>query len=275
MLFSNLHKALLVVRHFNETSLNMKRKILKWTLRITVVTLLSLGLLITIVLTPSLLYANKTVVDNFTVYHNKPLDKEFKTEIVEVASLLKASELYDPNYKIDICLNDGSNYPTLIQALHTKAFGIGFYNKVVIMGNINIKENYTEIVGYKYNLTELIAHESLHCFQFHKFGLWKSNPIAKYPDWKWEGYNEYVARTHHANLVNNITYLNQELERDKEEWGISFDDSTYVGRDYYGWWTLMQYCMDIKKMTYKQVLSDTTSEQTVRQEMMKWFSGRE
>lgn len=244
-------------------------------MRITVGVLVSLGLLITIVLTPSLMYANKTVVDKFTVYHNKPLDKEFKTEVVEAAALLKASELYDANYKIDICLNDGSNYPILIQALHSKAFGIGFYNKVVIMGNINIKDNYTEIVGYKYNLTELMAHEALHCLQFHKFGLWRSNPIARHPDWKWDGYNEYVARTHHANLANNITYLNQEVERDKGEWGISFDDSTYVGRDYYRWWILMQYCMDVKKMNYNQVLADTTSEQTVRQEMMKWLNERE
>ena len=67
-----------VVRHFRETSFNMKQKLLKWTLRITAVTLLTLALLICIVLTPSLMYANKTMVDNFTVYHNKPLDKEGK-----------------------------------------------------------------------------------------------------------------------------------------------------------------------------------------------------
>ena len=261
------------MRHFNETSFNMKRKILKWTLRITVVTLLTLGLLIVIVLTPSLLYANKTVVDNFTVYHNKPLDKEFKTEVVEAAALLKASELYDANYKIDICLNDGSNYPTLIQALHSKAFGIGFYNKVVIMGNINIKENYTEIDGYKYNLTQLLAHESVHCLQFNKLGLWKSNPLGKIPTWKNEGYPEYIARQYQdqTNLKKNINRLNEALKKDKNEWGISFADSTFVGKDNYSWWLLIQYCMDIKKMTYKQVLTDTTKEENLRQEMMNWY----
>jgi hypothetical protein len=38
---------------------------------------------------------------------------------------------------------------------------------------------------------------------------------------------------------------------------------------------LVQYCMDIKKMSYSQILADTTSEQKVRQEMMRWFSRRE
>lgn len=59
----------------------MKRKIIKWTLKFTVATLLLIGLLPGIVFIPLLLYANKTVVHNFTVYQNKPLDKEFKTEV--------------------------------------------------------------------------------------------------------------------------------------------------------------------------------------------------
>jgi hypothetical protein len=250
----------------------MKKNIAVWTLRIIVVTILSIGFLIFIVLKPSLLYANKTVIDNFTIYHTKPLDKEIKSEVDEAASLLKASELYNPNFKIDVCLNDGSNYPTLIQALHSKAFGIGFYNKVIIMGNINIKENYTEISGYKYNLAQLLAHESIHCLQFNKLGLWKSNPIGKIPDWKNDGYPEYIARKDQANLIKNITHLNEAIKEDYNEWGISFADSTYVGKEYYSWWVLTQYCMDVKKMTYKKILLDTAKEENLRKQMMEWYS---
>lgn len=250
----------------------MKRKILKWTLRLTATVLTLFGLLILIVLNPNWLFANKTVFNNFTVYHSKPLDKEFKTELEEATKLLKVSEIYDPNYKIDICLNDGSKYPTLIQSFQDQAFGIGFYNKVVIMGNININQNYTEINDYKYNLTQLIAHETIHCFQFNNLGLWKSNPIAKYPAWKWDGYNEFVARQHkdQTDLKYNINRLDSCELKNKDEWGISFADSTYTSKEYYKWWILMQYCKDIKKMSYLQILADTTKEETLRTEMMIW-----
>ena len=65
-------------------------------------------------------------------------------------------------------------------------------------------------------------------------------------------------------------YYEQALKKDKNEWGISFADSTFVGKDNYSLWILIQYCMDIKKMTYKQVLTDTTKEENLRQEMMNW-----
>ncbi len=249
----------------------MIKKILKWTLRITALIFILLGLLIGVVLTPSLLYAEHANIGNFTVYHTKPLDKEFRVELDEASTLLKASEIYDPNFKIDICLNDGSKYPTLIQLFQEQAFGIGFYNKVIIMGNINIKKNYTVINGYNYNLVKLIAHEAIHCFQFNKLGLQKSNPIAKYPDWKWDGYNEYVSRRDQANLVENIKHLEEAIKADKNEWGINFTDSTFVGRNYYSWWILMQYCKDYKKLSYQEILDDTTKEVNLRTEMMTWY----
>ncbi|MBL0145389.1 MAG: hypothetical protein IPP48_06160 [Chitinophagaceae bacterium] len=52
---------------------------------------------------------------------------------------------------------------------------------------------------------------------------------------------------------------------------MTFTDSTIAPREYYESWTLIQYCINIKRMTYKQILTDTTSEQNVTQEMMKWY----
>lgn len=251
----------------------MKRKLIKWTLRLISIFLFLFVILVTIILNPTLSYANKTTIANFTIYHNKPLDKEFESRLNAAIKLLKKSEIYDANFKMDICLNDGSSYPKLVQSFQSPAFGIGFYNKIVIMGTMNCKENYDELNGYKWNLTQLLTHEAIHCFQFNKLGFWKSNPIAKYPDWKWDGYNEYIARqsADQTNLLKNIDRLNEANSKDKSEWGVIFDDSTFVGKDYYSWWLLMQYCMDIKKMTYKQVLNDTTQVEYVRQEMLAWY----
>ena len=252
----------------------MKRQIKRWTFRLTVTGLFIAGLLLVIILNPILTYANKTTHNSFTIFHNKPLDPTLTTKLAQASDLLKASEFYNTKLQLDICLNDGSNYPKLMQTIRGKAFAWGFYNKVVLQGTANFNDNYVELNGYKWNLTQLLAHEMTHCLQFDKLGLWKSKPIANIPNWKWEGYAEYISRqnTDQKDLSKNITRF---LATDKNNWEITFADSTIAPREYYDYWTLVQYCMDIKKMTYKQILTDTTSEQTVRQEMKSWFSGRE
>jgi hypothetical protein len=252
----------------------MKRKIKKWTLRLTATALLIAGLLLIIILNPILTYANKTTHNNYRVFHNKTLDPTLLTKLDQATELLKASEFYNSNLQLDICLNDGSKYPKLIRALRGQAFAWGFYNKVVLQGTANFKDDYVELNGYRWNLTQLLAHEMTHCLQFDKLGFWNSKPIANIPNWKWEGYAEYVSRQNNdqKDLSKNINRL---IATDKNNWAINFSDSTIAPREYYDYWTLVQYCMDIKKMNHKQILADTTSEQTVRQEMMGWFSRRE
>ncbi len=143
-----------------------------------------------------------------------------------------------------------------------KAFGWGFGHQLIIMGNMNAASNYVELNGYKWNLTQLIAHEITHCLQYNKSGLLHANPIARQPKWKWEGYPEYVARKHEASLVKNITYLLQTEQTDNNNW-ITFNDSTGTVIPYYKYWLLVQYCIDIRKMTYDHLLKDTSQESRV------------
>jgi hypothetical protein len=248
----------------------MKRQIKKWTLRLTLTGLFIAGLLMVIVLNPILTYANKTTHNNFTVYHNTNLDPLLTSQLDNARNLLKTSEFYNDKLNLNICLNDGSKYTDIIKAIRGQAFAWGFYDKVVLQGTMNCKGNYLELNGYKWNLTQLLAHEMTHCIQFDKLGLWKSKPIANIDNWKWEGYAEYISRQNdeQKDLLINIARL---IGTDKNNWEITFTDSTIAPREYYDYWTLVQYCMDIKKMTYKEILTDTTSEQTVRQEMMKWY----
>jgi hypothetical protein len=252
----------------------MKRQIRKWTLRLTATGFLLLSFLIGIVLNPSLLYANRTTKGNYTIYHNSSLDDFFFERLAEANALIKASEFYDSNLKLDICLNDGSTYPKLIELLRGQAFGWGFSDKVVLMGKANYQNNSVELNGYRWNFAQLIAHEETHCLQYHKFGFWKSNPLAGYPNWKWEGYPEYVARRN-ADQLELTKNIKRKLEQEKAEvdgWAISFSDGTVSPRQYYNAWLLVQYCVDIKKMTYENLLADTSSEQALTNQMMNWYS---
>lgn len=252
----------------------MKRQIKKWTLRLTATALLVAGLLLIIVLNPILTYANKTIYNNYTIFYTKKPDPALLTRLDQATELLRVSEFYNSNLQLDICLNDGSKYPKLIRALRGQAFAWGFYNKVVMQGSTNFNHNYVELNSYKWNLTQLLAHEMTHCLQFDKLGFWKSKPMATIPNWKWEGYAEYVSRQNddQKDLSKNIARL---ITTNKNNWEVYFADSTIAPRVYYDYWTLVQYCMDIKKMNYKQLLADTTGEETVRREMMSWFTERE
>ncbi len=71
--------------------------------------------------------------------------------------------------------------------------------------------------------------------------------------WKWEGYAEYIARQNNdqKDLLQNLVRF---INTDDTQWAIHFSDSTIAPRQYYGYWLLLQYCMDIKKMTYQQML---------------------
>jgi hypothetical protein len=100
----------------------MKLKIKKWTFRIATTGIFITTLLILIILNPILTYAHKTKLENHTIFHSASLEPALITKISDANSLLKASEFYNPNLKIDICLNDGSNYPTLIKTLRGQAF---------------------------------------------------------------------------------------------------------------------------------------------------------
>lgn len=248
----------------------MKRKIKKWALRITATGLFIAGLLLIIILNPILTYANKTPHNNFTIYHNTKLNPLLTSHLDQAAELLKTSEFYNGKLNLDICLNDGSKYPAVIRAIRGRAFAWGFYNKVVLQGTMNCKENYVELNGYKWNLTQLLAHEMTHCLQFNKLGFWKSRPIANIDNWKWEGYAEYISRKgpDKQNLVQNLDRL---YNAGKDTWCVTFEDGTIAPNEYYIAWTMLQYCIDIKKMTYQQLLKDKTAETAIKQEMMNWY----
>ncbi|MFT3981491.1 MAG: hypothetical protein QM687_13540 [Ferruginibacter sp.] len=253
----------------------MRTKIKKGLFRLFVFAAVIFSLLLIIVLNPALAYSNEKKHHNFTIYHNHILDVALADRLDEAGELLKLSEIYTPNMKMDICLNDGSRYPSLIRAVKGNAFAVGFYNKVVIMGHADYVDNFVELNGYKWNLRQLLAHEMIHCQQYRALGFFHSNPVANIPDWKWEGYAEYIARREEdqKNIGINIERLIQAEQADHNGW-IIFKDETGTVISYYKYWLLMQYCIDIKKLSWKQVLDNNITEQNMFTEMMQWHHAK-
>ena len=252
----------------------MKKAFKKWTFRLIVTGLFLIGLLVLFMLNPIILYANKTVLGNYSIYHNKPLGKAFQRRLEQSNEIIKSSELYDSNLNIDICLKDGSKYPKLIETVLGRDILLSFYNKIVFCSDIiNYENNYIQVDKHKWNLTQMLAHVETHCLEFNKYGLWQSNPIGRHPNWKWEGYPEYISRQNYGKqtLQKDIETLLQVEQINNSNGWMMLPDSTETLITYYKYKLLIQFCIEIKKMSFVQILKDTSREESVRQQMINWF----
>jgi hypothetical protein len=253
------------------------KRILQITLLAFVTTILTI---ITILLFPQRLFANKLEYKNFRVYSNEKIDNSIKIILDNAMKLVKQSEINDPNYKYNILLCYNSFY----NKVDDEIFGEGpaaksRFNDVIIKVRIDSKNNLAYPTFHKAceeSLTRLLAHEMTHCLQSNKYGIIKFNAF-KYPElWKTEGYPEYIARktelsSRDYTLTNQIErYIN--LKRKASDiWISSVDGGNCETPDYYYRGLLMvEYLIDIKHFSYDKILNDTVSENIIYQEMINW-----
>jgi hypothetical protein len=256
------------------------KKIFKRIFKITLLTFLAAILtVITIVLFPQRLFANKIKYKEFTVYSNDKIDNNIKIVLDNAMNLVQKSGLYDSTYKYNIILCYNSFY----NKIDDKLLGTGrtartTLNNVIIKVRIDPKSNLAFATFHnacEVNLTELLAHEMTHCLQANKYGIIKFNPF-KHPElWKLEGYPEYISRQ--TELSGKDYSLTSDIDRyvilerkatdiwiPAEEGGCEVPNYYYKGR------LMTEYLMDIKHLTYDKILNDTISENYVYQDMITW-----
>lgn len=232
-----------------------------------------------ILLFPQELFAKKISYKKFTVYSNENVDNHIKIVLDDALALVQRSELYDSNYTYNIVLCNGS----FCNKIDDKLLGVGrtaraTLRNVIIKVKIDPKQNLAFPTFHKSceeNLTKLIAHEMIHCLQANKYGLLKFNPFRHPEFWKLEGYPEYISkRNESSNVDHNVAadidrYVKLKSEA-KDIWISSEDGGCEVPDYYYRGRLMMEYLIDIKHLSYDQVLNDTTSENSVYQEMINW-----
>jgi hypothetical protein len=256
------------------------KKIFKRIFKITLLTFLAAILIIvTIVLFPQRLFANKIKYKEFTVYSNDKIDNSIKIVLDNTMNLIQKSELYDSTYKYNIILCNNSFY----NKIDDKLLGTGptaraTHNNVIIKVRIDPKSNLAFATFHKaceVNLTKLLAHEMTHCLQANKYGILKFNPF-KHPEfWKLEGYPEYISRYTELSgedysLISDIDrYVNLESKAN-DIWILAEDGGCEVPDYYYKGRLMIEYLMNIRHLSYDKILNDTVSENTVYQEMITW-----
>lgn len=247
----------------------MKKTIKKVIVRIVTFLLISGLTIVGMVLNPSLLYAKNTQIGNITVYHQQTLPPFFAITLQKSLISLSKSAIYDQNYALELCLNDGSIYPEMIGKLKGAAFGHGFYNKVILTAEANYEKNEVELYSRKWQLDQLIAHEMIHCHQFNTNG-WSTLSI---PSWKLEGYAEFISRNKTASLQSQLMEFEQLTKTNSSGW-IDFENGTGTVTQYEQDRLLVHYLITVKQWSYDQILQDTTPKLGLEQELKTWYQNQ-
>jgi hypothetical protein len=254
------------------------RKILKRILIGTVLTtIISVVTIVTLILNPQILFAEKKVHGDFNIYSNNDIPDSYQTTIDNAVELIRTSEIYEPNQKLDIFISDG----TIFNELDTKILGYALakciHNNIILKVEADFDKNI--LVGWntKRNLKKTIAHEAMHFYQMKKYGVMKFNPFNHPPMWKLEGYPEYIAnqadiKSVNYRLIDSITKL-KEFEKTGENL-IETEPGQLDPLVYFKGRVMMEYLIDIKRMTYSEILSNDLTEDKVIEEMTSWYIGQ-
>jgi hypothetical protein len=256
----------------------MTRKKVKKILYAVLVSLLVVVLVLaTIILYPQPLFANKVAYRQFNVYSNEKMGDEIKPVLDSAISLVRSSELYDSAYTVDVFLS----YKTFFNKLDDKIFGYGptaraIDNNLVVKVAVDVSKNLVYTTFPKpceQPFAYVIAHEMTHCLQMHKYGILKFSPFKHPAMWKLEGYPEYVARQEVSNPPGNLKKeIHQFIDlksRQATGW-ISVEGGCEAPEYYYKGRLMMAYLINVRHLTYDQILKDKRSDEEIYAEMMEW-----
>jgi len=259
------------------------KNILRYTFRTVLILILLTGILITFLLNPQLVYAQKHEYRQFKVYSKLAYPEEYNKIIDQALQLVQKSSIYNKDMKLDIFLNDGdgASVKFILKKILGNAFAWGYHNNVILNGTTDSLLQSVELNGQSRHMARLLAHEMIHCYQLKKLGLFKSKPLADIPIWKWEGYAEYIA-FHSGSLSEESIILNAfkkyEEEKDtdslKKITVVIDGEESFTGKDYYRFWLLVKYLSDINKYSFEDIIKTNLREDDVYNEMKQWYKSQ-
>ena len=133
------------------------------------------GLLILFVLYPGNLFAERVSYRAFDIHANVPLRGDYCAVQDQALEPVEASELYNSGYRCDIFLTDGTVYKDITFKLMGPAMARSLGNNILLNTKADFGKNLLAGPANKRDLTRTIAHEMVHCFQLHRYGIWGSS----------------------------------------------------------------------------------------------------
>lgn len=221
---------------------------------------------------PGPFFPEKKQYESITVYREKPIEQETDSIMSEVFLRLNEVPIYDPDRKYNLCLCSTQKKFTFFARLTVRANRImGF----CLLGSAYVNEDFVEEMGMKTggqpkymtregSVVHVATHELMHGYINNTYGYFAARTL---PEWKTEGYCEYG--------VNQSVAPRESGYSIPERIDIYLDDSRWnptaeVHRSHYVWGLMMEYLINIKGLTFEQVMADSVINENVYQELMDW-----
>ncbi|MEL6676758.1 MAG: hypothetical protein AAFR61_31400 [Bacteroidota bacterium] len=230
----------------------------------------SFGTLSVLILNPGWAYAHQTQIGQCRVFHQESLPAGFEDRLLDALAIIRQSPLYEQDYLIKLCLEDGASYPDLVRKFVGSPRGVSYGNVALIFREFHVAENYSLLNGKQWNFTELLAHELTHCLQANKFGI----PMLRKPTWKIEGYAEYVARraVHTSNLRQNYQKWLAAKSAGLTQWDMVFlEGEMGVGIDYFHYMLGVQFYLEVKEIPYIELMEKDELGKNWQEELADWY----
>ncbi|MEM7658584.1 MAG: hypothetical protein AAF399_20840 [Bacteroidota bacterium] len=245
----------------------------KWTWRILVLVigvpvLLGTGVVLTL-LNPGWWYDQETTLGGLRVHHLQDLNETWAAVIDSAVALVKTSELYDSDWPLHLCLDDGSPLPKWWNRMMGPAFGFGYANIVVLGSEAKPEENQAWYADRLWELDRLLAHEMIHCYQFNAFG-WETRST---PIWQHEGYAEIISKGNwpYDDLAESMTWYLAEIEQHPGDNWLVLPSGIGVPTEYYHHYLMVSYWVEGKGLTYRELLAQNPAQQESTQQLNSWY----
>ena len=191
---------------------------------------------------PQYLFAHEVSHKNFSVYSRQPLDENIKRVLDSADERLKKSPLYEPEVKEKIFLSDSFAFYAFLSSVKHKSFA----NTIPGVGNIRVNKSdipsdsvfRASETDNRRSLSGVIAHEVTHNLIRRKFGL--VNSFTNLPNWKDEGYCEYVAGETTLSFEEGVRRWKENPNRD-------------AGYDYFKYHQMVKYLLEDEKISVEEL----------------------
>jgi len=252
------------------------KKILKKTIKwfgiaiavILVIILLCLGVLTT----PGLFMPEDKQYRAITVHTETPIGPETDSIMAEIFTRLDAVPIYDPDRKMNLILCSTQDKFSFFSRFTLRGKRVMGY---CLLGNGYVNLDFIKDLGVrtggrpKYHTREgsvvhVATHELIHQYLGDAYGEIASRSL---PTWKIEGYIEFGVNHFVAPRDSGFTIPERiDIYLDDSQWNRTAE----THRGHYIWGLMMEYLINVKSMSFEQVMADSVTKDRVYQEMMAW-----
>jgi hypothetical protein len=220
---------------------------------------------LTIFIFPGIFFAHQITYKTFTVYSDRPIDKNIEFVLDDTIRRLATSDLYNSGqrYTIYLCNDLWRLRIFNFGNVDVGAIAYGDVTEDIFFRPVDIKNN--KIIppdSWQFAkkpstfddrpLSYFIAHETTHILESVYTGRrsWKS------PTWLIEGYADYVGKAGEFDFAENLRLYKENAPE--------LDPSQGLYRRYH---LTIAYLLDIKKMNIKDIFANPPSEEKILEEL--------